>query len=223
MFDLAAQGLLLGRDKNKDLINEISGTDDPQYHAVDLDEGTKGLIQASVDRLKDPYKSSDIDKSASMFMPKGPSESQAASGLLSAPGAGAAIANKYAQIAGEKIQSLKSEQGRSDKEHEFARSGRAFNNVMVQQQVQNQNYAAYLEQIKNEQQVRAQTINTILGGGAMVGGAMAGSAYNKSSGGERPYRPGEGADTMQVTQPGNPPGYGNGMGQQGLSMGPMYS
>ncbi len=163
-------------DPNQDVINQISGTQTPKYNPVDLDSGTKGLIQESIGRAQTPYKSSDIDQSASMFMPKGPSQGQMNSGLLSSPGTGQAIANKYASIAGEKLSELKSEQGRSDKEKEFARTGMAFNNAMNQQQVQTQNYEAYLQQIKNEQQVRAETLNTILGGGASVAGGAIGGA-----------------------------------------------
>ncbi len=163
-------------DPNQDVLNQMSGTQTPKYNPVDLDAGTKGLIQESVTRAQTPYKSSDIDQSASMFMPKGPSQGQANSGLLSAPGAGQAIANKYASIAGEKLSGLKDEQGRSDKEKEFARTGMAFNNAMNQQQVQTQNYEAYLQQIKNEQQVRAETLNTILGGGASIAGGAIGGA-----------------------------------------------
>ncbi len=176
-------------DPNQDVINQMSGTSTPKYNPVDLDAGTKGLIQESEQRAQTPYQSSDIDKSASVFMPKGPSQGQMNSGLLSSPGTGQAIANKYAQIAGEKIQDLKSEQGRSDKEHEFARTGMAFDNAMKQQQVQTQNYEAYLQQIKNEQQVRAQTLNTMLGGGAsIIGGAIGGA-------GRRGKLGGNGADT----------------------------
>lgn len=161
---------------NEDMINSISGTSMPQYQSVDLDQGTKGLIQGSVERARQPYQSTDIDKNASFFKAGAPTQGQAQSGLLSSPGTGQAIANKYSQLAGEKLQAMKTEQGRTDKEHEFARAGMAMNNAMKQQEVQNQNYQAYLEQIKNEQQIRAQTMNMMLGGIAQVGGAAAGGA-----------------------------------------------
>ncbi len=172
----------LGYDPNEDLINQISGTSTPQYQQADLDAGTKGLIQDSVTSAQQPYKSSNIDQSASMFMPKGPTQGQANTGLLSAPGAGQAIANKYSQIAGEQLSGLKSQQGRTDAEQQFSKTGMAFNNAMVQQQVQMQNYQTYLQQIKNENEVRAQTLNTILGGAATIGGAALGAGGGGSRG-----------------------------------------
>ncbi len=164
---------------NEDFFNQspLVGATTPKYNQVPLDSGTQGLINDSYSRaLTQPYKSSDIDKSASMFMPSGPSQGQQNTGLLSAPGAGQAIANKYAQIAGEHIQGLKTEQGRTDREQEFARTGHAFDNAMKQQQVQTQNYEAYLQQIKNEQMIRAQTMNAIFGTVAKVAGASAGAS-----------------------------------------------
>ncbi len=200
-------------DPNEDLLNQISGTSTPKYTPSDLDSGTKGLIQESVNRAQTPYQSSNIDQSASQFMPHGPSQAQAQGGLLSAPGAGQAIANKYSQIAGEKLQGMKAEQGRTDKEHEFSRTGMAFNNAMVQQQVQNQNYEAYLQQIKNEQQIRANTLNTILGGGAQVAGGALGGASKKKYGNPS-VEVGEGDVTNYSTNSGASlgPNYGNGSG-----------
>lgn len=163
---------------NTDIINKLSGTDNPTYNPVDLDQGTKGLIQGSIDRAQQPYVSTDIRKNAAPFMPS------QKDGLLSAPGTGQAIANKYSQLAGEKLEGLQTLQGKTDKEHEFARTGMAMDNAMKQQQVQNQNYEAYLQQIKNENQVRAETMNTILGGAAQVGGAAAGGMGGGGGGGK---------------------------------------
>lgn len=174
----------LGIDPNQDIFNQISGTSQPQYQSVDLDQGTKGLIQGAEDRgLNQPYKSSNIDQSASMFMPKGPTQAQASGGLISSPGTGQAIANKYAAIAGEHIQGLKNQQNLSDQEQQFKKTGMAFNQAMMQQQVQNQNYEAYIKQIKDEQNTRGQTLNAIFSAGGQIGGAYAGSHSGKGGGG----------------------------------------
>ncbi len=198
-------------DPNQDLINQMSGTSTPKYNPVDLDSGTKGLIQDSETSAMQPYKSSNIDQSAAPFMPRGPTQGQAASGLLSAPGSGQAIANKFASIAGEHIQALKNEQGYTDKQNEFRRTGMAFNNAMQQQQVQNQNYEAYLEQIKNEQKVRAATLGSIFGAvGSVAGGAVGGAS--KKGGGGPSVDVGEGTVTSVNSGASLGPGYGNGSG-----------
>lgn len=160
----------LGIDPNKDFFNQLSGAEQPQYQSVDLDPGTKGLIQGSVDRANQPYKSSNIEQNASMLMPK------AATGFLTSPGTGQAIANKYATLAGEHVQALKNQQTLTDQEHQFKQTGMAFHNMMQQQQVQNANYGMYLKQIKDEQAVRASTLNFIFGAGGAIGGAAAGGA-----------------------------------------------
>lgn len=176
----------------------------PDRQVAELDPGTKGLIESSVNDALAPtadYQREAQRGLAESFMAPQQTEdqfkAQEESGLGMSPEFGSALREKYAQQAQEQLSSLKSQADLQAKLLKGADLRRGINLSIAQKNVQMQNLMALSQARLQQEATRASILSSVMySGGYMVGyGKQAGwfDQQNQQSMGPQLSQPGTGS------------------------------